>query len=164
MKNFSKHFIEACQLKTQVCNCKRKTQNNVLMGGKGGGFESVLEQRNPRAYSTALDQEHEHSGEAWTSSSAPFSPPSSVSILFKKESSDGICGSTKNTLRLVKQRSRKYKNSFCSSWYSLRVAKKYIRKTGGIIQGKTEKKKKACTRTFFNRREGATESLVVAVL
>lgn len=84
-------------------------------------------------------QQQEPSGEAWTSSSALFSPSSSVSIMFKKESSDGICDSTMNTLRLVKQCGRKYKNSFCSSWYSLRAAKKINQENRWNNSGKDKK-------------------------
>lgn len=70
------------------------------MGGKGGVFKPVLKQRNPWAYLAATEEEKERSGEGciMTGSSELFSPPSSLSILFKKESSNGICHGTINTL------------------------------------------------------------------
>lgn len=134
------------------------------MGGKGGFFQYVLKQRNLRAYLATTEEEQDPSGEGciMTSSSALFSPPSSASILFRKESSDGICHSTINTFRFVEQCGRKHEHL----WFFMvfpRGSKNIIKKTGGIIQAK-KKKKKAWMRAFLNRREGATEPLVMAVV
>lgn len=70
-----------------------------------------------------------------TRSSALFSPPSSVSVLFKKESSDGICHSTINTFIFIQQCGRKHKHLRFFMVFPKGSKKKIIKKTGGIIQG-----------------------------
>lgn len=96
-----------------------------------------------------------------TRSSALFSPPSSVSVLFKKESSDGICHSTINTFVFIQQCGRKHKHLRFFMVFPKGSKKKNHQKTRGNNSGG---KKNAWMRAFLNTREGANETLVMAVV